>query len=627
MIETLKIVSICLAGAGLGLLSLFSVALFHRAFVRQKLLVLVAVVGCIALWTLSSPQNGSLFISLLRLATLIYVVATVFVLLFSELNNRLIVWFRLLFKPKRFDTHIFWCDSSVGLQLANSICGNKRGLLSSTKIAFIVPSKRAALLSARNDAAIVQVSKAGFLWLFGSDANYERLARAGHHYFTGEDSLNNVLAATKLIHAVYKSGKCHKTKVYIGIETMANNDLISRWADSVNNCKTPSKVEVVLLQKVSLLSKKLLLEHPMLSSPGIEIDQTTATVNGDFSILLIGFGSQGKVLLNDMVCDTQCIDHNGDRIKISVDIVDRDETSFGWFAANCKAACERFGLSFIQSDINSQQFYEWLDDKIETRAYNRIVVCTGSDALNISSAQDIIRRYRMHGKHLENVIFVRVRSPQVRNWLDAAYGTGVFHVFGDESLGSVLKALDQWNRGAMMLNWEYSCNRTETPETVWLNTPFTNKESSRAAFFGMRNMLRLVGYEICEQADSDGCSVIKEAGVLETLSKTEHLRWMAYLMMRGVSAWKPNRETLIAMSKEREGRITPNAIQLFNKHAALVEYDELPKVDALFKDVAKPSEKTTAPSLQQRDRIFIETAVVAIHKAGLSIRRSNREHQ
>lgn len=619
MLDVFKIVLLCLAGVAFSLLSLFVVSLFHRAFIRHKLFVLLGIVCCIVLWTLSSPQNGSLFLWILRLATLIYIVATIIVIFCSELSNRLIVWVRLFTKAWANDTHIFWGESSNGLQLAKSICGGKSGFVNSTKIAFVIPTRRTALLSARNDSAIAQVSKAGFLWLFSSDANYKCLARAGYHYFTGDKSFDNVLGATRLIRALQKIGKPQKLTVYVSIDSIAKDDLITRWADGIN--KSSSNVEVVLIRRESLIAKKFLLEHPMLLSPGIRIHRKTATVNGDFAILLIGFGVQGKILLNDLVCDAQCSDRQGNRVTLSVDVVDKDETTFGWFAANCKPASERFGLSFMQSDTRGKRFYEWLDSKIAERPWNRVVVCTGDDTLNISIAQDIVRLYRVHDKPFEGVVFAKVCAPHIKHCLNIAYGTDAFATFGSEPLGDVLKVLDKWDRGAMMLNWEYSRNREEAPEATWLKTSFANRESSRAAFFGMRNVLRLVGYEICEQGNCRDYNALNDPVVLGTLAETEHLRWMAYLLMQGICVWKPKREALLEMARISGEQITPNAIQLRNKHAALVEYGELPSVDELFNGLAKTYGTMPEISLQQRDMVFIQTAVAAIEKAGLSIRR------
>ena len=210
---------------------------------------------------------------------------------------------------------------------------------------------------------------------------------------------------------------------------------------------------------------------------------------------------------------------------------------------------------------------------------------------NVSVANEFARMYRAAGHDCDNMIFARVRDGDVRTYVETAFGRDAhsgFRTFGDMSgaYSSGVFPVDEWDAGAMRLNWKWYGDDKATVEEAWRRVPFFAKESSRAAYVSLQNLKAI-------------CDASRRRDNIETLAETEHLRWMAFLMVRGIRAWRPSPGD-IAKMKASGRRPGPNAVDTLYAHAALVEYGELPAVDRLF-GLEKP--------LQENDRNFVRETI------------------
>lgn len=106
----------------------------------------------------------------------------------------------------------------------------------------------------------------------------------------------------------------------------------------------------------------------------------------------------------------------------------------------------------------------------------------------------------------------------------------------------------------------------------------------------------MLGYELVS-ADEDGNVELMEDelerlrnAVVERddeIAEDEHLRWMAFHFVRGVNCWNLNRHPINKVKDQYRGlKIKANQTDVFNAHAALVDFAELPKVDREL-DMAK----------------------------------------
>ncbi len=392
----------------------------------------------------------------------------------------------------------------------------------------------------------------------------------------------------------------------------------------------------------------------MLDCPKIKIcpkndrgEKKKGVVEGQFRVLIIGFGNQGERLMDDMICDAQFVDSEGRCIPIAVDVVDGDESSFGWFKGNCREACDRFGIAFSNLDVESEHFWDWLKKK---EAYSRIIVCTGDDKKNISIAHDISRFYKLrhaeywrtYKKPNQAIVYARVRDALIDQYVVDAYknDTPPFLTFGN--LKSIYSYKDlcegAWWEAAIWVNGLYRGAKTLTEaRKKWIEgdkTSSFDKESSFASAFHQRNLLRLIGYVISAGKSDDSAkserawnAVLseeeKKKPYWKLFARIEHLRWMAFHFVRGVECWRPDVDELKMLAIDRNGykQVKPNMLLKGNiryAHAALKEFDELPAVDKLFAEVNAANDKKIDAPLQDKD-YALTTGFDALRKAGFVI--------
>lgn len=105
----------------------------------------------------------------------------------------------------------------------------------------------------------------------------------------------------------------------------------------------------------------------------------------------------------------------------------------------------------------------------------------------------------------------------------------------------------------------------------------TDRKSSRASAANLKNYLKLCGlneYDFYDKYDA----VIADEQLKNNLGRTEHLRWIAYSLLEGFVLWEKPVATF--------GKA--NQTKHYLRHAALVEWDELPELNGIFgKDFQK----------------------------------------
>ena len=222
-------------------------------------------------------------------------------------------------------------------------------------------------------------------------------------------------------------------------------------------------------------------------------------------------------------------------------------------------------------------------------------------------------------------------------------------VFGDlENLYSNLsRRLEELDRGAVYLNWTYGARRNDDGSLPhydyndgladWRNASFFNKESSRASVAGMRNLARLLGWKVCEENAAgtvcpDGIKALVPQGGdprLDALAKVEHLRWCAFLILRGIRPWLPETKAelysgewekefaaevseaileqkpeIVKFEPKPDERqkvfVKPNDCKGHDRHAALVPFTKLGNVDKCFEAGTQKAKATLEGSLAEK---------------------------
>ncbi len=566
---------------------------------------------------------------------ILYVSSVAVALFGMGLVNFGMTWCRLRFRRKK-EINVFWDFSNEARWVAETIPDKN-------SVVFSLRESSRSWLGFQENDAVQFLSKDGFRWIFATPGRNRWLSSADHHFFLGANGHENVSGAEELIRNYH--GK-NIVKVFVRISSMADDDVLYAWADKKNKM---GNVEVVVVREEAVVANKFLWDHPMLECCGIKAypEVPKGVVAGKFRVLLVGFGGQGERLMSSMICDSQYLDKDGDRVPIDMTVVDRDEMSFGWYEANCQTACKRFGITFEKMDANSKEFWEWLKGE---EAFGRIVVCTKDDRINISIAHDISRLYKTthadiwqsYRRNGQSIVYARVRDALISKYVGDTYeGRDVpFLTFGSMKEIYDFKMLveTRWWMVAVWVNALYcgitidaeskdNDDKREEARKKWQEVTSLDRESSFVSAFNQRNLLRLLGHRIVDNADSASDEERKRRWETfrkdakdeywNVFSKLEHLRWMAFYFVRGIECWRPTKGELQALKLER-GKIKANMLLKTGErhvHAALVEFDELPSVDALFNEV----DESCNSCLQNFDKA-LTYGFEALEMAGFGIR-------
>ena len=594
--------------AACALLAMLS-AVLGKFAVRHKRLMLcvgvcIAIFGCCIYWDRSAhwivavcnsiysffPSRGdfgqksvdpvSLWYSVFHGVVMVYVLSLILAVFGIELVNKcMILWRGMRNQP----INVFWDYSNEAWNLAKSIeCSGTECSGGTGSVVFALREENKAWFTSKMSGTVQTIEKEGWKWMFGAPGSTRTLLCANRHFFVSPNGHENVAGAEALIAMLAKRKITGRhIRVYVRVHSLATDDVVFRWADAWNK-QEENHVEIIVLREEAIVSRNFLLRHPMLDCPipdcpSIMINTETGTVKGEFKVLLLGFGCQGRTLLNDMICDAQFLDANGSPIKISVDVVDRSVSAYGEYLSNNEEATMRYNMQFHNMDVHDGCFWKWVHERLKEDGWNRIVICMRDDRENISVATEIGRHCKWLGRETKGLLFARVRDPHITAYVEKAMAEskgGVFSAFGCIADTYRYDAIvnDKWDIGAMMLNFRWSQSKDDsvcnTPEHKWKTASCFNRESSRASFFFQRNMLRLLGYRM----DGSTATTIqfKPADVathLDVLARTEHLRWMAWHFVRGI---KP-------FGGDMAGKYsTANQIETRNAHGDLVDFDKLP---------------------------------------------------
>ena len=263
--------------------------------------------------------------------------------------------------------------------------------------------------------------------------------------------------------------------------------------------------------------------------------------------------------------------------------------------------------------------------------YNRIVVCLPDDKDNIAIAGDIDKIYKEMRVSSAGVVFARVRNSLIETCVDSALGhDGKIRSFAPFGSMKETYSFDnivtrKWEKGAIWLNGDYN-NKPGNPHDssldalLWKKASQFSKESSRASFFHQRNLLRLIGYSVDEANDCNDCFKDEDAkNHMEVLAEDEHMRWMAFHLVRGIKAWNPTDDEIAERIVNTGKAARHNAISDLNAHADLVDYSELPDVDSRFDAVNVCHGFASSKNAQEKDKGFIRSE--AMCQSGLAIRK------
>ena len=405
---------------------------------------------------------------------------------------------------------------------------------------------------------------------------------ATRHFFITDDYYWNIKMAN-LLCGKYRSIPHKKLDFYIRI----SDDVRKRWAELwAEGIQKKENIDIHLINEATLLARILVSQNPLLKSPKIRINERTGKVNGKFNILLLGFGEVGKAILRETVCDGQFLQGGSDgKIPFCVDVVDRDEAAFDLYGAFFEDAMKEYNVRFIRQDVNSSEFYRRLESKMPF--YNRIIIAFSDDTLNLETAsriKTIARRNDMvfgNSAHADVRLMIRITdgisAKVLRDPTQNSQIEDVFFGVLEECYCRDVIINETLDRRAKIINRNHIAQihpeLAVDPDKEWRRVSMFQREKARSCASGMNNLLLLTGMNEETFDPEKWHKAVSNEKILNALAETEHMRWCAFLMMRGIRKWP--------LSEVGDDARKPNDIKHM-RHAALTDFRNLPDVDRRF---------------------------------------------
>jgi hypothetical protein len=594
------------------------------------------------------PVHILLAFYLFHLLCYAYVTALAFSFFSRRIANAVLMLFSFIRHPSR-RIRVFWGDGREAFAAAEAAakCDSSDCLS-----VFVVPCRAPFALRKQPDPIADRlISESRLLWTYISPSKPIRplgafLSLASEHLFLGEDGRKNVIHAQQLLNTLAnRSGRrpflffrpCLSPSIVVRIDSEAEDDALFLWADAKNTPPDPANSSLApsvrVVREPTLVACDLLWNHPMHDVPGVSRSPVEGP-SGIINVLLVGCGAHGKVLLRDLVQDAQL-----PGVSLHVTVVDRDSAAFSFLRDHAPDALRPsqicpFDIRFRRCDAFSSEFWSLMPARATPLAppppgrksppplWNRIVLALDDDLANLRLALRIQRHYRANrlfdtlGSNGPSVVFARVRGLRNNDYVKALeVVTGSISVFG--GLGTVYGTASfpgsPEENAAKQLNWIYHQNGKndppQSPETRWRATSSFHRESSRAAVFGFRNILWLLGYQACpapslapSSAHAIDTAFLEKrldalpAPIFRRLAETEHLRWNAFHLLRGFRPWTKKEYSSMLPSMAREiadtspatgeapdtRGVKENQLDTLRCHAAIAPFDLLPAIKRDF---------------------------------------------
>lgn len=471
----------------------------------------------------------------------------------AEALRKLRVWL-----VRRGTLHLIYGVSEDTLDLAREILAQKRG-----SVVFVdanpAPGYAAAIAKAgcvfRSDNSSLQADS-DFVRSIGAC----RRNRSIHLYAMGRISSDNLHYAQLLLKRMQENAvPSDHISLIIRAKENSGADSLQALAERYGYGT------VTVVQESSLAARTLIRHYPPCSYMDFQPD---GKASHDFEAMVIGFGQMGQNVLRYLIMNGQ---FEGSRFHAAV--IDPDcEAVRGHFSRSYPQVLKQYDISFHALDARSEQFYAYLDARKDKLKY--ITVCTGNDRMNLEIADDLLDYLHSSGREIP-IFLCGHRAVQHFN---ASEGEEKHcYLYQSEVL-----SMQQSDKLAMLVNSHYQADTNKTPKEHWLCCDHFSRMSCRATADFVPAILRMAG-TAAEQVQESGWTLTEAQ--LETLSRTEHLRWCAFHFCMGFSPMSPEeydaraevyrQQTAAGVEPLRIGKNMPE-----RRHACLIRWEELDSLSA-----------------------------------------------
>lgn len=474
--------------------------------------------------------------------------------------------------------NIFWGYSDGGVLLASDFMSEKL----SNKAVFVLPTDM-PLSTEVEKYRFNEIDSIGGAVLYKDFSTVISRPYGSRHFFVTEDQELNVRLAFMVLEVIKrKRRKKYTIELFVRTEMAHIDNYFNKALEEMEG-----KVEVNIVNESELTARRFLLKYPLLEMPGIRenIVPSEVAVNGHFNILQLGYGWTGRAILNKIICNTQFYGS-----RFSATVFDRDlMTKHGFYPllddecfSDIPGKPNYYDIKKkTDIEIGSIGFKEWVVDNVEK--FNRIVVTLGDDAFNVKIALSIAKVLNDRGmsyKETSERIFAHIRNRERYTYFEMEQTP--ISVFGNKNKIYTIDIIvnDELDEIASELYFKCVKDSRSTKESLWRRASIFDQESSRAAAIAIDNTLRICGKKRVKMSyDVKNAPLCLGSDNLKHLAENECRRWNAFRFTQGVKSLDLKKITY-AMFEGNEPSV--DLISSFNRHAALMNYCDLPKLDKKF---------------------------------------------
>lgn len=292
-------------------------------------------------------------------------------------------------------------------------------------------------------------------------------------------------------------------------------------------------MKIRFMNEFGLFCNNLLYQHPLFESLG-----NRKTI----SVLIIGCGDLGKEMLKTALWNGQM---EGCALKIR--ILDKDaDLVQQHILAQCPEL-RHYSIEFIKADAQVPTFEEAVR-KCNDATF--VCVATGSDALNISTAENVYQIFHRHDPTTTPPIYTRIRNTTKANNLSlhSTYLTERnIHIFGTvESIYSQCTLFhSEFEKLAFAVhlcyNGQLDADASTYQDALYsFETSAYNRRSSMAVALHIPVKLYQCGFrdfssltDISEEQLQQIEKILTDPSVVDALARNEHDRWNAFMCSEG----------------------------------------------------------------------------------------------
>lgn len=516
--------------------------------------------------------DGWLHYAYYTLLYVAFVVAPLFttsflISIFGNLNDK--IRYRLITAK---ELHVFSALNESSIQLCESLnCTNAQLIFCNTKLSQ----------ADKSSDLIKRARKVGAIILNTSELEIKIKKDVIWFYQISSDKNININSTIELIEK-YRSS----TEKTIRIITFSSGTTPELLLDSIDK----GEIRVKLIDEVKYSCYALLDQKPLFEG----------AKNKKISALIVGCDYTGMEMLKAVIWCGQLSGY-----ELEINIIDscanaREKE----FARNCPDVnLEKYGIRFIESNVNSVDFKVALDKYCQDTTY--VIIAMGSDSLNISTA-GFLRKYflRNDRNEFQNIppISLRVREGSKCLQMETLsrnnselYGMTIFG--SNEKMFSISNIMSSpLEKMAIGVHLAYygAINGSKPQITDALKSYYVKEYNQRASFavaLHVKYKLHACGIEgitgeqVSEEQIAKFEHLLNNADILDEMAMLEHERWNAFMRTEGYSPAGVEEVKAYCLTGSKPTHIH----HIAKLHPSLVEWSQLDQVSKEISDVMNKS--------------------------------------